>query len=112
MALGDNCRTGCLTRDHASWGECARGARLRVGWMESTNGLSRAAETKMQGELSEYRELRKQGIQPAGTTRHHLEEAKRVSDTVGKAYNAETMVPTNMLSSPKVIKAASEAGAL
>lgn len=112
MALGDNCRSGCRTRDHASWGECARGANLRVGWMESTNGLSRVADRKTTQELYEYRELRKQGIQPEGTSKRALEEAKRISDTTGKAYNAEKMAPSNLLSSPKVIKAAAEAGAL
>jgi len=112
MSLGSNCRSGCLTRDHASWGECARSARMTVGWMTSNTGLSRVADRKSEGELAEYRDLRKQGIQPAGTTRQALEEAKRVSDTIGKPYNAEKMVPTNLLTSTSVIKSATEAGML
>ena len=80
--------------------------------MESTSGLSRVADTRLQGELAEYRNLRSQGVQPAGTTRHHLEEAKRISDHTGSAYNAETMSPTTLLTDKRVIKAATEAGQL
>lgn len=112
MALGDNCRSGCRTKDHPDWGTCARAANLRVGWMESTNGLSRVADRKTTQELYEYRDLRSQGIQPEGTSKHAIEAAKRISDTTGKAYNAEKMAPSNLLSSNKVIKAAAEAGAL
>lgn len=27
---GDACRAGCATRDHATWGECVRAARIAV----------------------------------------------------------------------------------
>ena len=29
--LGANCRAGCKTKDHKSWGECAREANTRLG---------------------------------------------------------------------------------
>lgn len=112
MALGDNCRSGCYTKDHASWGECARSAALRVGWVETTKGLSRTADRLTERELGEYRDLRATGVQPAGTSRHHIEEAKRVSEATGKAYNAEKMAPTNLLTSKRVIAAASDSGVL
>lgn len=112
MALGDNCRSGCSTRDHDSWGACARGARLRVGWVETTKGMSRVADRLTERELGEYAHLRGQGVQPAGTSRHHIEEAKRVSDAVGKAYNAEKMAPTGLLPDRRVMAAAMDAGVL
>lgn len=27
---GAHCRSGCLTRDHASWGDCVRAANIGV----------------------------------------------------------------------------------
>lgn len=27
---GDACRDGCPTKDHATWGDCARAARIQV----------------------------------------------------------------------------------
>lgn len=112
MALGDNCRTGCLTKDHRSWGECAKSAALRVGWVETTKGLSRTADRLTERELGEYRDLRATGIQPAGTSRHHIEEAKRISEATGSAYNAEKSAPTNLLKDKRTISAAVEAGVL
>lgn len=112
MALGDNCRSGCRTRDHDDWGSCARASNLRVGWMESTNGLSRVADRKTTSELHEYADLRKQGVQPEGTSRHAIESAKRISDATGKAYDSGVSAPSNLLTSPRVIKAAVESGAL
>lgn len=106
------CRSGCPTQDHKSWGDCARAANLRYAWLTSQTGLSRTADKASEHELQEYRDLRKQGIQPAGTTRRALEEAKRTSDLVGKAYNAEQMPPTALISDKRTVKAASEAGML
>lgn len=52
---------------------------------------------KWDKELSDYREARRQGIQPAGTSQHHIEAAITASDTLGKAYNADYMDPTNKI---------------
>ena len=27
---GDNCRTGCATRDHLTYGDCLRAARIQI----------------------------------------------------------------------------------
>ena len=48
-------------------------------------------QKKWDAELDAYREARAQGIQPAGTTMKAINEAKAASDTLGTAYNAETM---------------------
>lgn len=29
--LGKNCRTGCKTKDHRSYGECLRDSNLQIG---------------------------------------------------------------------------------
>lgn len=28
---GDNCRTGCKTRDHESYSECLQGSNIQIG---------------------------------------------------------------------------------
>lgn len=48
-------------------------------------------QKKWDGELAAYREARKQGIQPEGTSMKHIEAAKKASDIMGSAFNAETM---------------------
>jgi hypothetical protein len=49
------------------------------------------SEKKWTSELQAYRDARAQGIQPAGTTMRHVQEAHRASEVLGKAYDADTM---------------------
>lgn len=81
MALGDNCRSGCRTRDHRSWGECARAAA--PAFMDGGRHKS------WDGELQAYRDARAQGIQPAGTTMPKIREALDLSDKRGVAFDAD-----------------------
>jgi len=48
-------------------------------------------DKKWTAELKEYKKARDEGLRPAGTTYAHIEEARTASETLGKAYNAETM---------------------
>lgn len=48
-------------------------------------------DKKWNAELKAYRDARDQGIQPAGTSMRHIEQAHKASEVLGKAYNAETM---------------------
>lgn len=48
-------------------------------------------DKKWTAELQAYRDARAQGIQPAGTTMRHIQEAHQASETLGKPYNADTM---------------------
>lgn len=48
---------------------------------------------KWDGELNAYAEARAQGIQPAGTRMGQIREAEKASETLGRAYSAETMPP-------------------
>lgn len=77
------CRSGCLTQDHASYGECCRAAAPRVAF-------GATAGKWVESELSDYRQLRSEGIQPMGTSRKAIDQAKAMSDKYGGAYNAET----------------------
>jgi hypothetical protein len=44
---------------------------------------------KWEGELVRYKEARRQGIQPAGTTMDKIIAAEKASENLGRAYNAE-----------------------
>lgn len=78
------CRTGCLTKDHESYGACCRaGAQLNTGVSGTTT------QQRWDAELKAYDNARRQGIQPAGTTMDKVEEAVRLSDASGVAYDAE-----------------------
>jgi hypothetical protein len=65
----------------------------KIGTLElGTGDASRdIPDKKWNSELSAYRDARAQGIQPAGTTMRHIEEAHKASETLGKAYNADVM---------------------
>lgn len=90
------CRTGCATQDHASWGECARAANLRVAYC-GIGGGDATEQKRWDDELSLYRSARAQGIQPEGTKTNQIMAAMKVSDAVGAAYgrdfNAASAMP-------------------
>jgi hypothetical protein len=46
--------------------------------------------SKWDAELKAYKDARAQGIQPAGTSMAKVQEAVRISDKVGKAFDGNT----------------------
>jgi hypothetical protein len=82
--LGANCATACATKDHRSFGECLRGFSIL--------GEANAREKAWDKELSDYAQARKDGINPAGTTQKHVDNAVRVSHELGRAYDATARV--------------------
>lgn len=82
------CRSGCPTQDHASWGECARAANLRVAYC-GIGGGDATAQKRWDEDLALYRSARAQGIQPDGTTRPKVEAAIKASDRAGAAYGRD-----------------------
>lgn len=81
-----NCRTGCVTGGHSSWGECARAANLKIGYAASASGWDLTKQKKWDRELEDYRSAVKQGIQPAGTDRRSIDTAVRISNETGQPY--------------------------
>ena len=59
--------------------------------MNSGDAKRDIPDKKWNAELKAYRDARDQGIQPAGTSMRHIEQAHKASEVLGKAYNAETM---------------------
>lgn len=77
------CTSSCLTQDHASWGECARSKNLAV--LDPAGKIHRS---KWDSDLAAYESARKDGIQPAGTSRRLVDAAVKASDQMGEAYQA------------------------
>lgn len=80
------CTSGCPTKDHKTWGECMRDKNLRIAYCQSAAGKDYSSQKKWDSDLQAYRDVRKEGIQPDGTTRAHVEMAKKISDVDGVAY--------------------------
>lgn len=79
---GKNCSSACLTKDHKTFGECMRSKNLQLN-----PNLSDTQRTKSwDGELEAYRSARRQGVQPRGTKMAQIEEAMKISDATGQAF--------------------------
>jgi hypothetical protein len=90
------CTSGCKTKDHRSYAECLR-AKSTGSWMVAiSKGFDQNVQRRWDNELKDYAALRKEGIQPDGTTRPKLEQAKRLSDMVGAAYGRDFNKATAM----------------
>ena len=85
----------------------------KIGTLELGTGDAKRdiPDKKWTSELQAYRDARAQGIQPAGTTRAHVEAAYEASATLGKAYNAETMPKTKDINK-KTTEVLKEVGAI
>lgn len=59
------CRSGCPTKDHATWGECARAARFQIDRHALTHSLR--AERDKDRRLATYEQARRDGLQPRTT---------------------------------------------
>mgnify|MGYP003345441146 FL=1 len=69
----------------------AKGLQFGTGDANSKVIDSNTTQKKWNSELEAYRQARADGIQPAGTTRGHVEAAYKASETLGTAYNADNM---------------------
>ena len=59
---------------------------------------------KWDGELEAYRAARAEGIQPAGTTIKKIQEARRASDVMGQAFDANNMGDSMIIQNNTVSK--------
>lgn len=74
------CRSGCPTQDHDSWGECARASNIQWGSWDA-----RAAVRWNESEIGAYRDARKVGIQPEGTSQKQIDSAVKRAEEAGRA---------------------------
>jgi hypothetical protein len=79
----------------------ATGLQLSTGDAHSAKSMS---NKKWEGELNAYRSARAEGIQPAGTSTKAIQEARRASEALGAAYDANTMVDSKIIQKKTVSK--------
>lgn len=84
MKKGKNCSSSCVTKDHATFGECMRSKHLNL----NPNLANTQKTISTERELQAYRDARRQGVRPDGTTMAKVEQAMKISDETGKPYGA------------------------
>lgn len=67
------CSSSCKTQDHKSWGECVRAKGLQLS--PHVNDSYATSQVAWDKELHNYREAKRQGLEPAGTKQHHVDAA-------------------------------------
>ena len=70
------CRSGCKTRDHGSWGECARASHI------ATQRLDGKIDRAFDRETDRYHQAVKDGLDPEACTNRAVEKAYREADKI------------------------------
>lgn len=73
--MGENCSSSCLTKDHATWGECQRAKGVRLAYGRSHIGQDYTRQKKWDRELDAYYTAKADGLNPAGTSMAKINEA-------------------------------------
>jgi hypothetical protein len=60
----------------------------RVAYCNSANNMDYTAQKQWDKTLDAYRDARRQGIQPSGTSRAQVERAVAISNESGSAFTA------------------------
>lgn len=97
-----NCDDNCF-------GCKAKSLQLNTG---DANSQKTVSNKKWNSELDAYRKARAQGIQPAGTSMAHIKAAVEASNTMGKAFDADTAATTAQSITKKSISSLKEVGAI
>jgi hypothetical protein len=66
-----------------------KAATLEMGVGDANTKVAMST-SKWDAELKAYKDARAQGIQPSGTSMAKVQEAVRISDKVGKAFDGNT----------------------
>lgn len=90
------CRTGCKTKDHASYNECLQAAGVGTFLVKASMGQDATEQKRWDRELDSYKAARKEGMQPDGTTQKKIDEARRLSDKAGAGYGKDFSKATPM----------------
>ena len=76
-----------------------RAKNIKVAYCQSAAGRDYTTQKRWDRELHEYREARRQGVQPDGTTLNKVRLAMELSDRTGTAYDGGN--PSSLISSEK-----------
>ena len=97
--------------DHTKCGPECFGCKAKSLQLNAGDATRDVSDKKWTGELSAYRDARAQGIQPAGTTHKHIQEAYKASEVLNKPYNADTMPSAKQINT-KTAEVLKEVGAI
>ena len=97
-----SCRTGCKTKDHASYAECLREATVQTPAVLTSPLQSVYEKTKK--DLSAYRTARANGIQPGGTGLDKVRDAEQATRMLGRPYDANVDPPANLIATKTAAK--------
>jgi hypothetical protein len=97
--------------DHTDCGPDCFGCKAKSLQLSAGDAGRDVSDKKWVGELNAYKEARSQGIQPAGTTHRHIQEAYTASETLNKPYNADVMPKATDINK-KSVEALKEIGAI
>ncbi len=76
---------------HPEYVEGCFGCKIQLLELSTGDAKRDISDKKWVGELNAYKEARAQGIQPAGTTHKHIQQAYTASEVLNKPYNADIM---------------------
>jgi len=79
-------------RTHPEYVEGCFGCKISTQQLSAGAASSKqpVSAKKWDSRLQAYRDARKEGIEPRGTSWQAINEARSLSDKVGKAYNGDT----------------------
>lgn len=83
-----NCTSGCLTQNHRSYGECLKSKAPKVATADTRKG-DYAFRSNWNQEIKEYRDARRQGIQPKTSNLKDIRQAVEVSQKVDQAVTIQ-----------------------
>lgn len=87
-----NCTSSCKTQDHESYGECLQSnIPMFSGVSPSKSGYDQDKVKKDQKELDSYFAAVKQGIEPRSTRQPDIDQAVKLSNEAGKAFDGTTL---------------------
>ena len=96
---------------HPEYVEGCFGCKIQLLELSTGDAKRDISDKKWVGELDAYKEARAQGIQPAGTTHKHIQQAYAASEVLNKPYNADTM-PTAKNITKQTVEVMKEVGAI
>ena len=95
--------------DHTKCGYDCFGCKAKGLQLNTGDAGRDIPDKKWNSELSAYRDARSQGIQPAGTRMHDIEQAHKASENLGQAYDADSMPKAKDIT-PKAVEVMKEIG--
>ena len=94
---------------HSVYVEGCFGCKVQTLELNAGDATRDISDKKWNSELKAYKDARAQGIQPSGTRMKDIEAAHKASETLGQAYNGDTMVKTKDIT-PKSVEIMKEIG--